>query len=56
MTVEQILADPFQFIGPVDQLVEILHRQREEYGISYLTVLFQDIDVFAPVVARLAGK
>lgn len=55
VTVEQILADPFQFIGTVEQLVETLQRQREEYGISYLTVLFQDIDVFVPVVARLAG-
>jgi probable F420-dependent oxidoreductase len=56
VTAEQILDDPFQFIGTVEYLVETLQRQREHYGVSYLTVLFQDMEAFAPVVARLAGK
>ena len=56
VTAEQYLANPYMFIGTVEYLVETLQRQREQYGISYLTILFQDIDVFAPVVARLAGK
>jgi hypothetical protein len=42
-------------IGSVDQIVETLQERRERYGISYITV-FGDIDAFAPVVARLAGK
>ena len=43
------------FIGTVEQMVETLQRRREEFGVSYLQVFFQDIDAFAPVVARLAG-
>ena len=55
VTAEQVLDDPYLFIGTVEYLVETLQRRREQYGISYLHVPFQDIDVFAPVVARLAG-
>jgi alkanesulfonate monooxygenase SsuD/methylene tetrahydromethanopterin reductase-like flavin-dependent oxidoreductase (luciferase family) len=54
-TAEEILANPYFLIGPVEQMVETLQRRRELFGISYLQVFFQDIDVFAPVVARLAG-
>ena len=46
---------PYMFIGMVEQLMETLQRRREQLGISYLHVPFQDIDTFAPVVARLAG-
>ena len=56
VTPEQVLNDPYMFIGTVEHLVETLQRRRELYGISYLHIPFQDIDVFAPVVARLAGK
>ena len=55
VTAEQVLDDPYLFIGTIEYLVETLQRRRELYGISYLHVPFQDIDVFAPVVARLAG-
>jgi probable F420-dependent oxidoreductase len=55
VTAEQILASPFMFVGTVERLVDTLQRQREEYGISYLTVLLRDMEAFAPVVARLAG-
>jgi probable F420-dependent oxidoreductase len=56
VTAEQILDDPYLFIGTIEYLVETLQRRREQYGISYLHGPFQDIDVFAPVVARLAGN
>lgn len=55
VTPEQVLDDPYMFIGTIEFLVETLQRRREQYGISYLHVPFQDIEVFAPVVARLAG-
>jgi hypothetical protein len=54
VTAEQILANPYLLIGTVEQMVETLQRRREEFGVSYLQVFFQDIDAFAPVVARLA--
>ena len=53
---KQILADPYLLIGTVEHIVETLQRRREQFGISYVQVYFQDIDTFAPVVARLAGK
>jgi probable F420-dependent oxidoreductase len=56
VTAAQILDDPYLFIGTVEHLVDTLQRRREQYGISYLQIFFQDIEVFAPVVARLAGK
>lgn len=56
VTAAQVLDDPYLFIGTIEQMVETLQRRREQYGISYLHVPFQDVEVFAPVVARLAGK
>ncbi|HEX6777712.1 MAG TPA: TIGR03621 family F420-dependent LLM class oxidoreductase [Ktedonobacterales bacterium] len=55
MTPEQILADPYLLIGTVEYIVETLQRRREQLGISYLHVFWDEMDVFAPVVARLAG-
>jgi alkanesulfonate monooxygenase SsuD/methylene tetrahydromethanopterin reductase-like flavin-dependent oxidoreductase (luciferase family) len=55
MTAEEILADPYLLIGTVEQMVDTLQRRREQLGFAYLQIFFQDIDAFAPVVARLAG-
>jgi len=55
LTPEQVLDDPYLLIGTVEQIVETLQRRREQYGISYLHVFSDELDVFAPVVARLAG-
>ena len=56
VTPDQVLDDPYLFIGSIEFLVETLQRRREQYGISYLHVPFHAIDAFAPVVARLAGR
>lgn len=40
----------------VDQAVEHLCEQRERFGFSYIQVLDSQLEAFAPVVARLAGK
>lgn len=56
VTPEQVLADPYLLIGTVEQMVETLQRRREQFGISYFQVFFQDLEAFAPVVVRLAGK
>ena len=55
VTAEEILANPYLLIGPVEHVVEALLRRREQFGISYLTVHVRDAEVFAPVVAHLAG-
>jgi hypothetical protein len=36
--------------------VETLEMRRERYSISYIVVLEEDMETFAPVVARLNGR
>jgi len=51
-----ILVDhPHALIGSVDQICDLLLERRERYGISYITVSNRALEVFAPVVDRLAG-
>jgi probable F420-dependent oxidoreductase len=52
---EVLLESPYVLIGGVDEICETLRTRREAYGISYLTVFDRDLEVFAPVVERLAG-
>lgn len=37
-------------------MVEDLLVRRERWGFSYYVIFERDIDTFAPVVARLAGR
>jgi probable F420-dependent oxidoreductase len=56
LSTEQIEESPHMLIGTRDQMVEDLQRRREQFAISYIGVEEKDMDTFAPVVARLAGK
>ena len=47
---------PHDLFGTVDEVVEVLRRRRERYGISYVIVPGEADETFAPVVARLAGQ
>jgi hypothetical protein len=42
--------------GSIDHIIEVLLAQRERYGFSYIQMMEQHMEIFAPVVARLAGK
>jgi probable F420-dependent oxidoreductase len=53
-SVEQVLESPSALLGSVDQIVETLQARRERYGFSYI-VVWQPMEQFAPVVARLSG-
>jgi probable F420-dependent oxidoreductase len=53
---EQILESPQFLVGTIAQIVEDLQERRERYGISYITVFGEYVDVLSPVVAQLAGK
>lgn len=54
--VETLLASPHFLFGTEDEIVEMLQARRERFGISYYTLFGEDkIDLFAPIVARLAG-
>ncbi len=55
MNKEQALASPLAVVGNVDQICETLIERRETYGFSYITLGAENIDSFAPVVAKLAG-
>jgi alkanesulfonate monooxygenase SsuD/methylene tetrahydromethanopterin reductase-like flavin-dependent oxidoreductase (luciferase family) len=47
---------PNVLVGSVAQIVERLEERREQLGINYVAVTGDNIDTFAPVVARLAGR
>ena len=55
-SVAGILESSVCLIGTVDQIVEELRVRRERFGISYITVGAEYVDVFSPVVERLAGR
>lgn len=55
LTPEQVAASPTVLVGSVPELVETLHRRREEFGFSYVVVHEPELEQFAPVVAELAG-
>jgi len=55
LTAEQALQSPLALVGTADQMVEDLLERRERYGVSYVIVGQDEVDQFAPVVARLAG-
>ena len=53
---EEMLRHPHGLFGGVDSICEELERRREQFGISYFTVGEDNLEPFAPVVARLTGK
>ena len=53
---EEMMHHPHTLFGSVDTICEELERRREEYGISYFTVGEDNLEAFAPVVARMTGK
>lgn len=52
---EAVLASPNTLVGSIDSLVEEVQSRRERWDGSYMIVMADAIDAFAPVVARLAG-
>jgi probable F420-dependent oxidoreductase len=56
MTEDQLLESPTALIGSVERVVEDIQSWRERWGISYVIVSYPDLEAFAPVVARLAGR
>lgn len=52
---EELPLSPHYLIGDADEMVETLMARRERWGISYVTIRAADLQVLAPVIARLAG-
>jgi probable F420-dependent oxidoreductase len=53
---EQVLAMPALFVGTPDEIAADMVARRARYGVSYFVVSDQDLDLVAPLVARLAGR
>jgi probable F420-dependent oxidoreductase len=43
-------------VGSEDEIIDQLHRRRDEWGLSYVVVGAENVDEFAPIVAKLAGS
>ncbi len=56
ITPDEAVASPFQLVGTVDQIVEMLQERRERWGFSDIGLSADAIDDLAPVVDRLAGR
>ena len=52
-TEQQVLELPIVLVGTLDDIVGRVRAQRDRFGFSYLTVLEPNMEVFAPVIARL---
>jgi probable F420-dependent oxidoreductase len=52
---ETMAAHPHALIGSVDEICETLEARREHYGISYITFGQRNLEMMAPVVAKLTG-
>lgn len=55
LTPEEAMATPHALIGSVEEICDQLVERRERWGISYLGLSADQLDAFAPVVAKLAG-
>lgn len=53
---DEILGSPIGLFGTEDEIVETLEERRKTSGFSYWVLHEAEIDSFAPVVARLAGR
>jgi len=56
LSAEEMRTHPHALFGSAVEIAEELERRRELYGISYVTVNDIQMEDFAPVVARLAGR
>jgi hypothetical protein len=55
ITPEEALTSPYFAVGAIDEIARHLSESRDRYGLSYITVRQDHLELFAPVVERLAG-
>jgi probable F420-dependent oxidoreductase len=51
-----LVEHPNVLIGSVDQMVDRLQARRTQFGVNYVSVQQEQVESFAPVVARLSGR
>jgi probable F420-dependent oxidoreductase len=52
---EEALESGAALVGSESEIIEQLHQRRERWNLSYVVVGDENIDEFAPIVAKLAG-
>src|SRR5712691_4771920 len=52
---EEALESGAALVGTETEIIEQLHQRRERWGLSYVVVGDDNIDEFAPIVAKLTG-
>ncbi len=53
---QDALDSAIALVGTVEEIVDLCHQRREEYGFSYVVLGGAEMEAFAPVVERLTGK
>jgi probable F420-dependent oxidoreductase len=56
LTLDQARATPHALVGDVSQICDQLEERRERWGISYLGLSADQLELFAPIIARLSGR
>ena len=54
-TPDEVLDSPVGMVGTIDEICESLERRRERWDMTCHVIPIEQMDAFAPVVARLAG-
>jgi probable F420-dependent oxidoreductase len=52
---EEALASGAALVGSESEIIEQLHERRERWGLSYVIVGDENVDEFAPIVAKITG-
>ncbi len=55
LTADEALESGVALVGTVDEICDQLAQRRDEWGVSYVIIGDDNVEAFAPVVARLAG-
>lgn len=56
MTGDQAKEVPIVLAGDVEEVCDVIEQRRNEFGFSYWVVHQNELEEFAPIVARLSGK
>jgi probable F420-dependent oxidoreductase len=56
LSADDVLASGVALVGSVPEIVDVLERRREEWGVTNVVIGGDQVAAFAPVVERLAGR
>ena len=56
ISAEDALEAGLALIGSVDEVCDLMEHRRDRWGVSYAVIGGDEMEMFAPVVERLAGK